>query len=73
MLKRGMKQNEDLKKPEEVDIAKYLAHYESDFAYLTSVRDDNVDKGLKLQAVKSSITTFYSSVDRLTLVLGIRA
>jgi hypothetical protein len=40
------KQNEDLKKPEEVDIAKYLAHYESDFAYLTSVRDDNVAKGL---------------------------
>ena len=39
-------ENEDLKKPKEVDIAKYLANYESDFAYLTSVRDDNVAKGL---------------------------
>ena len=40
------KQNEDLKNPEQIDISKYLCHYESDFEYLTSVRDDNVAKGL---------------------------
>jgi hypothetical protein len=40
------KENEDLKNAEEIDISKYLAHYESDFEYLTSVRDDNVSKGL---------------------------